>query len=90
MTNFWHAFVFHGKVVFVLKENLKALKHHLRIWNHEVFGFLDLEVEKYVKLMNGLDYLVSSDFLGDQDQVEKITSRLPQRCGKLCYLRKAC
>lgn len=40
------------KVSYVLKEKMKHLKGSLRTWNREIFGYLDLEIEKAISNLN--------------------------------------
>ncbi|KAI5430646.1 hypothetical protein KIW84_035018 [Lathyrus oleraceus] len=48
-----------GKASFILKEKLLAVKSKLKSWNKEVFGLLDLNVEKVVGALNSLDLVVA-------------------------------
>ncbi|KAI5447832.1 hypothetical protein KIW84_015326 [Lathyrus oleraceus] len=48
-----------GKASFILKEKLLAVKSKLKSWNKEVFGLLDLNVEKAVGALNSLDLVVA-------------------------------
>lgn len=48
-----------GKASFVIKEKLKGLRERLKIWNKEVFGIMDLEVDRAVKNLNQLGHLAS-------------------------------
>lgn len=45
---------------FIIKENLRFLKHKLKCWNNEVFGRVDLNIEKAVDDINLCDELISS------------------------------
>jgi hypothetical protein len=47
-----------GKNAYVLKEKFRLLKECLRKWNKEVFGYLDLNIEKTVKDLNDLEGLM--------------------------------
>jgi hypothetical protein len=51
----WKSFVVHGKKAYVLKEKLRLLKECLRKWNREVFGILDLNIDKSVKNLNAIE-----------------------------------
>lgn len=42
----------HGRGDFVLKEKLRLLKDKLKVWNREIFGKFDLEVEEGVRDFN--------------------------------------
>ncbi|CAI8597259.1 unnamed protein product [Vicia faba] len=44
--NVWNYMVIRGKAGFILKEKLCILKSKLKLWNKEVFGVLDLNVDK--------------------------------------------
>jgi hypothetical protein len=57
----WKGFVVSGKKAFVLKEKFRLLKEHLKLWNKEVFGFLDLNIEKTVKELNDFEGLLGGD-----------------------------
>lgn len=48
----WNSKSIRGKVAYVVKEKLKHLKEKLRIWNMEIFRYLDLEIEKEVSKWN--------------------------------------
>ncbi|MCH86118.1 hypothetical protein A2U01_0006972 [Trifolium medium] len=61
--NSWKSFVVHGKKAYVLKEKFKLLKDCLRKWNREVFGILDLIIEKTVKDLNDIEGLLEDDVL---------------------------
>jgi hypothetical protein len=45
----------------VLKEKFRLLKECLRKWNREVFGYLDLNIERTVKELNDLEGLMGGD-----------------------------
>jgi hypothetical protein len=53
--NAWKGFSVHGKKAFVLKEKFKLLRECLRKWNREVFGILDLNIDKTVKELNDIE-----------------------------------
>ncbi|CAJ2631177.1 unnamed protein product [Trifolium pratense] len=59
-----------GKKAFVLKEKLKLLKESLKIWNKEVFGILDLNIEKTVKDINDFEGLLENND-GDFDYLKR-------------------
>ncbi|PNY01857.1 cysteine-rich receptor-like protein kinase, partial [Trifolium pratense] len=59
--NSWKGFEVHGKKAYVLKEKFKLLKNCLKSWNKEVFGFLDLNIEKTVKELNDIEGLLGGD-----------------------------
>ncbi|CAK8573237.1 unnamed protein product [Lathyrus sativus] len=45
----WNGFVVSGRGDFVLKEKLRMLKRKLRSWNAEVFGWVNLKIDKAVE-----------------------------------------
>ncbi|MCH80366.1 LINE-1 reverse transcriptase like, partial [Trifolium medium] len=57
----WEKLEIKGKKAFVIKEKLKRLKEELRGWNREVFGILDLNIEKTVKELNEVEGLAATD-----------------------------
>jgi hypothetical protein len=57
----WKGYKIMGKKAFVLKEKFKLLKESLRKWNKEVFGYLDLNIEKTVKELNDLERSMGGD-----------------------------
>ncbi|GAU38105.1 hypothetical protein TSUD_317920 [Trifolium subterraneum] len=57
----WKGFVVNGKKSFVLKEKFRLLKDCLRNWNKEVFGFIDLNIDKTVKDLNDIEGLWGGD-----------------------------
>ncbi|MCI85021.1 hypothetical protein A2U01_0106299, partial [Trifolium medium] len=48
-----------GKKAFVVKEKLKRPKEALKGWNKEVFGILDLNIDKTVKELNEMEGLIA-------------------------------
>ncbi|GAU34402.1 hypothetical protein TSUD_217420 [Trifolium subterraneum] len=56
----WESMDIHGRKVFILKEKLKRLKESLRKWNHEVFGIMDLNIEKTVKELNEIEEMIAN------------------------------
>jgi hypothetical protein len=44
-----------------LKEKFRLLRDYLRKWNKEVFGILDLNIEKTVKDLNDIEGLLARD-----------------------------
>lgn len=56
-----------GTYGFVVKEKMKKLKEKLKWWNKEVFGVLDLNIEKFVKDLNGLDDVAASGGVVDPE-----------------------
>ena len=49
---------------FTLNEKLKKLKENLKKWNKDVFGVIDLNIEKVVLDLNEMDRLVANDDSG--------------------------
>ncbi|XP_045831494.1 uncharacterized protein LOC123922866 [Trifolium pratense] len=65
----WQSYNISGKKTFVLKEKFKLLRESLKNWNKEVFGFLDLNIEKTITNINEFeDLLANSD--GDLDDLK--------------------
>ncbi|PNX74096.1 cysteine-rich receptor-like protein kinase [Trifolium pratense] len=60
VTNLWGNLNITGKKAFVIKEKLKKLKEGLRVWNKEIFGILDLNIEKTVNELNELEGMFAS------------------------------
>jgi hypothetical protein len=52
---FWRGSNLTGWMAFILKEKLKGLKAHLRIWNNETYGLVDSKIAKLVQDINELD-----------------------------------
>lgn len=63
--NVWNSIVVNGKVSYVFKENLKAVKGSLMRWNKEVFGLLDLNIDLVMNEFNSLDLEVANDLYSD-------------------------
>jgi hypothetical protein len=57
----WKSFNVQGRKAFVLKEKFRLLKDCLRKWNKEVFGILDLNIDKTVKDLNDIEGLLGED-----------------------------
>ncbi|XP_058741986.1 uncharacterized protein LOC131614421 [Vicia villosa] len=51
----WKHLVVHGRGDFILKEKLRLLKDKIKIWNKDVFGKSDLEIEEGVRSINTVD-----------------------------------
>ncbi|XP_058723434.1 uncharacterized protein LOC131595162 [Vicia villosa] len=51
----WKSYVVHGRGDYILKEKLRLLKDKIKIWNREVFGKIDLEIEEGVHDINIVD-----------------------------------
>ncbi|XP_058776002.1 uncharacterized protein LOC131650307 [Vicia villosa] len=63
--NEWAKLKIDGRGDFILFEKLKLLKAKIRIWNREVFGWIDLKVSEEPAKINVLDNLVVENFDGD-------------------------
>ncbi|PNX97198.1 cysteine-rich receptor-like protein kinase, partial [Trifolium pratense] len=59
--NLWGNLQVGGKKAYVMKEKLKKAKEELKKWNKEVFGVLDLNIEKTVQELNEVEGLIASD-----------------------------
>lgn len=79
----WNSFKVEGKQAYILKEKLKMLRHKLWVWNVEVFGWMDLKVDKLAKELNDID-----EILLNYDLVQKKKKMLPVRFGEIYTLRK--
>jgi hypothetical protein len=53
--NCWEKANIQGKRAYILKEKLKIVKETLKVWNKEVFGIIDLNLEKTVQELNELE-----------------------------------
>lgn len=61
----WPDLTVNGRGDFILYEKLKRLKSHLREWNREIFGWIDLKVNKEVGYINDLDNMLVDNIGGD-------------------------
>lgn len=61
----WQKCAINGIGDFILSENLKSLKSSLRIWNKEMFGWIDLKVDGCVEDLNALDKLLVDNMGGN-------------------------
>ncbi|MCH91947.1 LINE-1 reverse transcriptase like, partial [Trifolium medium] len=57
---YWRNLKVTGKKAFIIKEKLKQLKEGLKIWNREVFGLIDLNIENTVTELNALEDVIAS------------------------------
>jgi hypothetical protein len=57
----WEKANIHDKSAFILKEKMKILKEALKGWNKEVFGIVDLNLEKTVKELNDVEDMLAND-----------------------------
>lgn len=67
VTTCWGSFHVEGWKGYMLKEKKKLLKEKLKWWNKEVFGIIDLKIDKIVEDINALDNIVAE---GGQIDVE--------------------
>ncbi|CAJ2673212.1 unnamed protein product [Trifolium pratense] len=56
----WENMDIQGKKAFVLKEKLRKMKDNLKVWNREVFGILDLNIDKTVKELNEVEEVLAN------------------------------
>lgn len=54
----WENLTVNGRGDFILYEKLRGLNNHLKEWNQEVFGWIDLKVNEEVGNINDLDNLL--------------------------------
>jgi hypothetical protein len=57
----WDSTIIRGNSAFILKVKMKSLKEALKNWNREVFGIVDLNIEKTVKELNDIEELIAND-----------------------------
>lgn len=50
----WRECKAEGWMAHIVKDKLKYLKEQLKVWNKEVFGFVDLNIEQISKELNWL------------------------------------
>lgn len=60
--------------MYVFKEKLKMLREKLRVWNKEVFGFLDLNIKNIVNKINALDELVGGSNCQEVERRKELSS----------------
>lgn len=58
MESCWRDFQVTGWKGYILKEKMKMLKERLKWWNKEVFGIIDLKIDKTIEEINALDNIV--------------------------------
>lgn len=75
----WQSFQVSGWKLHTFKEKLKLLKVELRKWNREVFGFVDLNIEKIVEDINILDAVAASNNLEDNSRRKELTVQFWQQ-----------
>lgn len=57
MKVWWELFSFHGSAGFVLAKKLQALKAEIKVWNKDVFGRIDRQMEEILVELADLDSL---------------------------------
>ncbi|XP_058763563.1 uncharacterized protein LOC131637014 [Vicia villosa] len=68
----WKSLKVEGRADFILKEKLRLLKDKLKKWNKEVFGKIDLEIDKGVSDINkGDERLVSLPYVSSSFTLEE-------------------
>lgn len=72
MDDKWKFMQIIGLGSFNVKENLKRLKEQLNKWNKEVFGILDLNIEKIVKHLSAIEEMAANDEVVNVDQNKAI------------------
>lgn len=75
----WNSFDVNGKKAYVIKEKMKLLKEKLRVWNKEVFGWVDLSIDNTVKGLNELDSMVGEGAVPDIQQRKELQSQFWQQ-----------
>lgn len=63
----------------MFKEKLKLLKSELRTWNREVFGYVDLNIEKIVEEINSLDEVAASIDVRNSSRRKEFTHQFWQQ-----------
>ncbi|GAU51479.1 hypothetical protein TSUD_413680 [Trifolium subterraneum] len=56
----WENIDIQDKKAFIIKETLKGLKEALKVWNREVFGFMELKIDKTMKELNEVEELLAT------------------------------
>lgn len=73
----WNSFNIVGKKTYIIKEKFKLLRERIRWWNKEVYGWLDLKVERDVTKLNYMDdYLLNDNNVVIED--DKLEWMKPQ------------
>jgi hypothetical protein len=57
----WDSTIIRSNSAFILKVKMKSLKEALKNWTREVFGIVDLNIEKTVKELNDIEELIAND-----------------------------
>lgn len=53
---------------------MKILKDHLKKWNRDVFGILDLQIDNIVAELNNLDLTISDDLVARSEIIKSLTA----------------
>lgn len=67
----WGELSYSGKKAFVLKEKIKALKNSLKIWNKEIFGFIDVRIHEQNKELDALNMELEDRPSNEEDAHKK-------------------
>lgn len=67
----WRSYAVSGRAGFVLKEKLKLLKSDLKLWNREVFGYLDTNIDMKKERIGVLDRLDDTFGLEEEEIIER-------------------
>lgn len=51
----WESFVILGEEILCYQGKVQGFKEHLKWWNVNVFGWIDLKVDKDVEILNELE-----------------------------------
>ncbi|CAK8573052.1 unnamed protein product [Lathyrus sativus] len=71
----WSSFCVTGTATFIFTKKLQLLKERLRWWNSNVFGVLNLNVEKEVDILNEIEKIMADD----QNSITEAVSLLVKR-----------
>lgn len=63
----WKEHEVEGWMAQIVKEKLKYVKEKLKVWNKEVYGIMDLNMENIVREMNVLEEEVESEEVGRRE-----------------------
>ncbi|XP_058741515.1 uncharacterized protein LOC131613893 [Vicia villosa] len=65
----WKKLIVKGRGDFVLYEKLKRLRERLRVWNREVFGWIELKLEDASEKINVFDKVIGENMGGNKEVV---------------------
>ncbi|XP_058759859.1 uncharacterized protein LOC131633157 [Vicia villosa] len=71
----WKNLVVHGRGDFILKEKLRLIKDKIKMWNKDVFGKIDLEIDEGVHDINTVDERLDFDLLSSSTFDDDIVLR---------------